>query len=615
MNAIGRLIIFATLFVSGVQLSATTPGSFLDDAPKGNGSVKRQVVTYADLFSKEHPAAPVDDTDGFGLPTDAAAPSEEFEGTLTLIDPTTTGDYRIIKRGRAIEPDSDYDVSADSPWVHVPDFSFQFVQSGSHLIPSKQGLVITGSPAWNYIIGPGRVWRESSDKGYMRASFPFALVERNQNCVHNGEMTFLFSRFKTPNVSNVRYQVTQETCIFFKLDMWGQVAASYKPDKVANAKALKSKAETELANRLPTKPLDALLQEYPKSDFDVTEFTKSFKSPSDITTYGMLLNGVNYVSGCPTRHGNYAFCSDMRLPSYSVAKSSFAGMALMWLGQKYGSGVYSELIKNYVPEYVKGGDWSQVTFGNASDMATGNFISTAFEADEDGPKGRAFIAAEPYAQKIEAAIAPFPHSAPPGTKWIYQTFTTFILTQAMDGYLQKKQGSGADIFNAYRDEVFKPLQMSQGSFTTLRTDNSENGRPFGGYGLFFIKDDVAKIGRFVNNDSGKIKGKQILDPERLQETLFRSAEPSKVGVPIEDWRKVPVRNTYRYHNQFWAKHITPAEFPEYKCDFWVPFMSGFGGITVALFPNGVTYYIFSDGNEFIWFPAMHEINKIVPLCR
>jgi hypothetical protein len=34
------------------------------------------------------------------------------------------------------------------------------------------------------------------------------------------------------------------------------------------------------------------------------------------------------------------------------------------------------------------------------------------------------------------------------------------------------------------------------------------------------------------------------------------------------------------------------------CNFWSAFMSGYGGNIVALLPNGVTFYSFSDGNEF-----------------
>ena len=571
--------------------------------------MNRSVLTYNELFSNTTPSAPVDDSGGFALPANAAPPSQAFEGTLTLSDPTTSGRAQILR------DDFADDSASNSPWRHLASFSFQFVQNGSYLIPVQQGLVITGSTAWNYIVGPGRVWQENNDKGYMRASFPFALVERNQNCVHNGEMTFLFNRTKIPNISKVRYQVTQETCLYFKLNMWGQLAANYTPGSVANDQALENAEAAEVANRLPTKPFSALATDYPNSGINIANFTRGFKSPADITTYGLFINGVNYVGNCQTRYGAYAFCDNMRLPSYSVAKSSFAGLAMMWLGQQYRSAVYGQLIRSYVPQYVDGGDWTNVTFDNTADMATGNYISASYEADESSSQERAFITAEPYSTKITDAFTPFPHKAVPGTTWVYQSHATFILTQAMNSYLQQQQGSGADIFNSIRDAVFKPLNMSQGSLSTLRTDNSGSGKPFGSHGLFFIQDEVAKIGRLLNNSGGAINDAQVLDPTRLQESLFRTASPSTLGVPVPDGATPIVPNTFRYHNQFWAKYMTTTEFPQYRCNFWVPFMSGYGGNTVLLLPNGATYYIFSDGNEFIWYTAVNEINKIGPLCH
>jgi hypothetical protein len=579
------------------------------DPLSGNGRVNRSVLTYSQLFSNTVPTAPVNDSDGFALPANAAAPSQALEGTLTLSDPATSGGAQILR------DDFADDSAGNSPWQHLPNFSFQFVQNGSYLIPVQQGLVITGDAAWNYIVGPGRVWQEKSDHGYMRASFPFALVERNQNCVHNGEMTFLFNRTKKPNLSKVRYQVTQETCLYFKLNMWGQIPATYTPGSVTNDQALENAEAAEMKNRLPSKPFSALATDYPNSGIDIGNFTGGFHSPADITTYGLLINGINYVSSCQTRYGTYAFCDNMRLPSYSLAKSSFAGLAMMWLGQQYGGGVYGQLIRSYVPQYVDGGDWTNVTFDNTSDMATGNYISTSNQADEDSAQELAFLIAEPYSVRIADAFTPFPHKAAPGTTWVYQSHATFILTQAMNGYLQQKQGSGADIFNAIRDAVFKPLNMSQGSWSILRTDNSASGRPFGSHGLFFIQDDIAKIGRFLNNSGGVINNIQVLDPTRLRESLFRTASPSTLGVLVADTGTPVVPNTFRYRNLFWAKHMTTSEFPQYRCNFWVPFMSGYGGNAVLLLPNGATYYIFSDGNEFIWYAAVNEINKIAPLCQ
>src|SRR5580700_5817399 len=575
----------------------------------GSGNAKRSFLTHGELFSNTAPASPVDDRVGFAVPASAAAPSQVFEGTLTLANPTSRGSFRLLR------DDEKIDTGTDSPWRRLASFSFQFVQNGSYLIPVQQGLVITGSAAWNYIVDPGRVWQEDGDHGYQRASFPFALVLRNQNCVHNGEMTFLFSNKKSPHVSQVRYQITQETCEYFKFNLWGQLPATYVPSKVAGADEVRRAAAAEMANRLPTKPFSALAADYPDAGLDLANFMSGRKFPEDVTTYGLFINGVHYVGNCQTRYGMYAFCDNMRFASYSVAKSAFAGLALMWLGQQYGSSVYGELIRNYVPQYVDGGDWTNVTFANTSDMATGNYVSTIEEEDENGPLEDPFLNAEPYAEKINGAFTPFPHKSNPGTTFVYQTAATFILTQAMNSYLQQRQGSGADIFNSVRDMVYKPIHLSQGGLTTLRSDNSPAGKPVGGWGLYFIQDDVAKLGRLLNNNGGVIDGKQVLDPTRLKESLFRTADPTSVSLPVP-WSENPsVQNTYRYHNQFWARHMTTAEFPQYHCNFWVPLMSGYGGNSVLLLPNGATFYIFSDGEEWEWFGAVNEINKIAPFCH
>lgn len=100
--------------------------------------------------------------------------------------------------------------------------------------------------------------------------------------------------------------------------------------------------------------------------------------------------------------------------------------------------------------------------------------------------------------------------------------------------------------------------------------------------------------------------------------MFR--DPSRLGLlAIPDVEHVPgdsrARGSLHYHNAFWAKHITPAEFPQHACDFWIPYMSGYGGITILLLPNGAVYYVFSDANEFNWYNAVHEINKLKSFCN
>ena len=594
---------------------------------QSNVAGPRTVLTGNQLFEGIVPREPVDDSAGFAMPAGAPNSGELFEGTLTLGDVARSGNFNLIADVFHLVP------ARESIWKHLPPFHFQFVQDGNYLIPAQQGLTITGSAVWNYIVGPGRVWQEKEDQGYARASFPFALIQRNQNCVHNGEMTFLFSGSATPNISNVYYQITQETCYPMKFDLWGVVSAQYEPGPINGANEIKAQHADEFAHRLPSKPFSDLAKDYPDSAVNLHAFESAYKDSDDITTYGLMLNGTNYISGCPTRYGEYAFCAEMRLPSYSIAKSVFAGVALMRLGQLYGAGVYNEKIKDYISQHPSAGTWDTTTFGNTSDMATGYYNSGDYEADENSLTMAKFLVDEALSAKILDAFAFKKHYTTPGSKWVYQSSSTFLLTQAMNTYWREHKtadvaaGADQDIFEMVRDEIYKPLHFGAGSLTTIRTDDSPAGAPSGYYGLFFNQDDVAKIGDFLNNGKGMIAGKQLLDPTRLEAALFRGPNASSTGVPIlgqsnasllgaEKLGRGKIRkNPRRYSHGFWGRSITTGEFPEYHCNFWGSFMAGYGGNILMLLPDGATFYIFSDGMEFPWAPAVAEINKVALMCK
>ena len=75
-----------------------------------------------------------------------------------------------------------------------------------------------------------------------------------------------------------------------------------------------------------------------------------------------------------------------------------------------------------------------------------------------------------------------------------------------------------------------------------------------------------------------------------------------------------IDNILFYNNGFWSKRFNG---PSLGCneDIWIPFMSGFGGITVALLPNSSMYYYFSDNQEFAWDRAVNASNKMKPFCK
>ena len=546
----------------------------------------RILLTYDNLMNGFDTSFPVDEA-ALTRPDDAGMARLVFNGRLQLHNQENVGELTVL-RGN---PDQEPEVP------HLPSFDFAFVQNDDgYLIPAQRGLIIADHPYWNIILEPGRVWQEEGDNDYARVSFPFALVWKGSNATFNGTMTFLFN---DDSISKVWYQITQETTVSTSMDMWGILDATYQAEPVANAEQIRDAFTQELAHRFPTKPIEQLAEDYP--GVDVAAFGSGV-SPENMTWYGFVVNGVNYVGGCRTRYGQYPYCESMRAPSYSTAKSAFVSVALMRLAQKYDSAVPDLLIKDYVPETGTGpGDWSAVTFNHTLDMATGNYRSAAFMVDEedwDNPFWN-----EEYDEEIIAAALNWPHSQAPGRQWVYRTSDTFILTRALQNYLQTQAGNEADIFQFVVDEVYRPLQMGPGVFTVLRTkDNNWQGQPYGGLGMWWVPDDLAKISNFLNVDGGMIDGKQILHPDLLAAALQR--DPNDRGVD----------KTYggKYNNAFWADNYGASS--GFDCEVWVPQMLGYSGIVVALFPNGTSYYYASDGREFTWETAVREADHIIPHC-
>ncbi|MFF2494885.1 hypothetical protein [Agromyces sp. NPDC058064] len=583
------LVASAFIGIAPPAAAAATPVP--GDPLTGSGAAPRTLLTAAQLTAGT--ATSVIPNSAFALPSDAAAPLASFEGTLTLDGVATAGGFAKVKDS------ANYD--AVEARKHLPPFSVQLVQNGSHLVPVARGLQFTGSPVWNLQVGAGRAWSETADGGRTRAALPFALIERNANCVHNGLLSFLFDQ---TTVSQVRYQVTSETCEYFQFNLWGQVDASYSPGGIPDADGIRSAYASEVAGRLPTKPIAALATDHPGTGVNPSVFGSGV-TPSALSTFGFVYDGINYVGDCPTRQGAYPFCGQLLLPSYSTAKSAFGGIGLMRLAQKYGQTVANETISAHIPG-ASGAAWSGVTIGNALDMATGNYNSALFERDESSAVMLDFFDAEAYADKMSVALS-FPRKAPPGTKWNYHTSDTFLATRAMDDLLKDQAGASVDLFSMLRDEVLKPAGVGPDALTTLRTDNSPNGAPFGGYGMFWTQDDIAKVAKLLTADDGIADGQQLLHPGLLDASLQRD--------PVDRGLTTSGTTPFKYNNGYWALDFDSSDDPAYASPFWVPFMSGYGGITVTLMPNGSSYYVFSDNNEFAWSATVMESNKLAPMVE
>lgn len=575
---IGLLVV--SVVVGCTRATPTTTDSSTPTT-SGAGNVARTVLTYLDLTGGFQVDSPVED-DALAMPADAAPPSHVFEGRLELLDEATSGGMTVLAG------DANQDVR------HLPEFDYSFVQTlDGFLVPIQRGLIIAGNPNWNLILEPGRAWDEDGDRGLTRASFPFALVWKDSNATLNGTMTFLFDDH---DVSKVWYQITQETTVTLRANLWGLLDATYHPAAVDGADELRQAFADELAARMPTRPIEQLAVDYPGAA--VSAFGAGV-TPENMTWYGFVIDGVNYVGGCQTRFGTYPYCASMRAPSYSTAKSGFVAIALMRLAEKYGTEVSDLLVKDYVSETAGSpGDWNSVTFDDLLDMASGNFTSSGYMVDEehwDDP----FWTAQYRTPMLEDALH-YPHGADPGTTWVYHTSDTFILVDALQNYLRAQEGADKDLFRFVVDEIYRPLEVGPGLFETMRTrDDNWQGQALGGLGLWWIPDDLAKLTVFLNVDNGVVDGRRLLDPDLLEAALQR--DPADPGVDRVGGG--------RYNDSFWADSVTGL-----GCEAWVPMMLGYSGIVVALFPNGTAYYYASDGREFTTSQAMRAAGEIRPFC-
>ncbi len=576
-----------TIALSG---SAVEGGGSVEDFDPltGNGNVSRSALTMTTLINGSDPGSLVDFSH-YAVPAQAAMPTNQFEGSLELFGEATGGAFDEHKDTFR------YTGSQDTTRKHLPEFNFEFVQTGSHIVPSERGSIPSAHPEWEYVLTPGRVWNENGDAGYSRVALPFALQQKNANCMHNGVMSFLFK--DDGSTSDVTYQIASETCLYYQFDMWGQLSASYTPGTVANSTALVSAYQAEVAARMPTKPLSALAQDYPGTN-PAAFATPDGKDPAAISLVGFVIDGTHYVGGCSTRRGTYPYCEALVVPSYSSAKSVFAGGALMRLEQKY-PGTFNQSIGSYISECNTNGNWNDVTFGNALDMGTGNYKLASYMSDEGASHTNDLFLPEDHASKISYSCTEYPRKAAPGTKWVYHTSDTYILGTAMNAYVKGIEGSSSDIFqDILIDEVLAPLGVSPTAEFTRRTYDSIQ-QAFTGWGLMWLRDDVAKIGNFLAGSSQSVLHQGQLDAALQRDASDRGLEP------LTD---------YKYNNGFWAHEIS-SNISGCSNPLWLPFMSGYGGISVLILPNNSLYYYFGDDDEYKWMEAAQEAHSIRSLCQ
>ena len=475
-----------------------------------------------------------------------------------------------------------------------PRFTLDFVTHNGELIPAQNGVIDTRSQSdsfWDVMPGTGRVWQEQGDGEWSRASFPVNLTERGfigqvRNCV----ATFVYNE---DAMSNVFVQCSQETA-----DLQAQqvgniramVPATYEPREFPDADRIIARNTEVRSRRIPVYPLSEIDDHGELAEY----FNRSLWTNASTSVGAVLMDGNLYVNPPRTRHGTYPYPSEMRHGVYSVTKSMAGALTMFYFAQRYGADVFDELITDHVPALADRPGWQGVTFSHALNMVTG-----VRAGDAGDLLLIPLILAPTKDDGIDniAQLGDFPES--PGETFNYATTNTFVLSYAMQNYVEEREGKNVSYWSLLREDVLVPIGAED--FRVLYTrDEDESVRiPFLGYGALPTLDNAANIAQLIANE-GVHEGRQLLNRERIREAFGGT-----------EWTGYRVGNSnLRYRHSFWSKSVRTGE-----CTVEVVFMQGFGSNHVLFLPSGVIVFRFMDEFEDDFDTLVRRVERIRSSCR
>ena len=528
-----------------------------DDGGNGNGNPPptdaRDQIMVADLTGNSNiPKLHYD----YFLPIGTTETAESFSGRLAFAE----------TRMQTTQPSSNWE---GGDLTLFPAFSIEFVSHESALIPLTRGLILSGEVGlsfWNIMVGPGRIWKETADEGYSRASFPFTLTTNGVGQARNGVATFVYRGLE---VSNVFIQIAQETSPiedYTHDDFVALVPVSYgavSPLSTARSQEVIADYEAEVAARYPVEDWSRLTNAGPLR----TQFNTGL-SGTDISMAALLVDGTLYRQTPMTRMGPYPYPDVMRHGVFSVTKTLCGALSMFYLARKYGhEEVFDAKVTDYVPILADHPGWEGVTFEHCLNMVTGT------DGDDDGPYILDFIRSRSTQQRLNM-VRSIPDAAPlPGETFKYVSTNTFILSYAMNQYVKAKEGPAADYWDMLTEEVLEPMGVQRIPLLRSSEPDGTQGTPVLGWGSYPTADEAAKVARLMLDD-GVYQGQQLIDLTSVRQ-----------GVRSDHW---PGYVDY-YKHSVWRDTVSAG-----GCLVDIPMMVGRGGNYVFMMHSGIVGIRFSD---------------------
>lgn len=475
-----------------------------------------------------------------------------------------------------------------------PKLEIDFVSHGGELIPRLKEKIITrhqSNSYWDVLVGTGNVWQEEDDGEWSRASFPLTLTDRWVGQARNCVATFVF---KTDTVSNICLQCSQETADIEDRQLGnlsGILPAKLQAKQFADSPQIIERHNQSKSRRLPVYPLSEIDANHDVADY----FEQMIRTNAPTSLGAVLLNHRLYLHPPQTRHGPYPYPDEMRHGLYSVTKSMAGALALMYFAERYQDDVFNALISNYVPALANHPGWQGVTFSHTLNMVTGTIGGEGSEH-----LFQTLISAETAEEAINNIARLGDAPEPPGQKFNYASTNLFVLSYALQKYVEEKEGKPINYWNLVQENVLVPIGAEH--FTLLHTLEPEKSQaiPILAYGALPTIDEAAKIALLFAH-GGSYNGQQLLNPERVREVFGET-----------EWKGYSTNNDFRgsrYQHTFWSKEINTG-----KCQTTVTYMLGFGENYVVFLPSQAIIFRFLDEHDLDIDQLIKAVENIQSSC-
>lgn len=546
-----------------------------------NGTIltqPRNHLTINELL--EGKTQPLIDMSYFTKPNWANNAKHTLSGTITL-----HGTQLSYPKGKEHYPKENFS----------PKLQLDFISHNGELIPLQKEKISTRYQKnyfWDVMVGTGKTWYEENDGEWSRASFPLTLTDRWIGTARNCVATFVY---KPDSISNVCLQCSQETADIDDkgvANINGLLPANFQAKQFADSLQIIEQHLLFESKRLPVHSLSEI-----DLDNEVAEFFEKMIVTNAPTSVGaVLMDNKLYLHPPKTRHGLYPYPNDMRHGLYSVTKSMAGALALMYFEERYKGDVFNQLISDYVPALADHEGWKGVSFSQTLNMVTGTEGSESQEHLLN-----TLILAETAEEAINniAKLGDYPEF--PGEKFNYASTNLFVLSYALQKYVEEKEGTKVNYWDLVHENVLVPINAEY--FTALHTleEDENEAIPILAYGALPTIDEAAKIALLFASE-GSFEGKQLLNKERVREAFGKT-----------DWNGYSTNNDFRgsnYQHAFWSKEVRTR-----NGKIKATYMLGFGENYVIFLPSNAIIFRFLDEHDLNANKLIKAVEDIKPSCQ